>query len=186
MRKYVNPDIIVKRTVCQNIRTLWLDWKYGKKVLDDEKASPYYSQGCFHTQSIEYSELDWIFSHLDYFDGTIMDIGCGRGRLFNYLLHKGYQGHMYGVEIDPEICQFTQNRLSAYRNVTIVCADAVFSPKKEIDTYFMFCPFDRIHTNTFINAVEQIHKSCKVIYYHSKYSDEFLHRSGWTGKIETY
>lgn len=187
MRKYVNPEVKVKRTVCQNICTLWLDWRYGQRLLDDEKVSPYYDRGCFHTQSIEYSELDWIFSHMNYLSNeTIMDVGCGRGRLFNFLLHKGFRGNMYGVEIDPEIYQFTYDRLSSYQNVTIVCDNAIFSPDEKIDIYFMFCPFDREHTKAFAKAIEKAHKSCKVIYYHAKYCDEFLQRSGWIGKTEIH
>ena len=63
-------------------------------------------------KSIEYEELKKVFADIKLSPSdVIMDVGCGRGRIFNYLLKNNFKGTMYGVEIDREIALFTKNRL---------------------------------------------------------------------------
>ncbi len=112
MRKRVREDNIYPRSILQNIESFLWDMRYGGKLLDDEKVSPYYTNGCYHTQSIEYEELKKVFADIKLSPSdVIMDVGCGRGRIFNYLLKNNFKGTMYGVEIDREIALFTKNRL---------------------------------------------------------------------------
>ena len=153
--------------------------RYGGKLLDAEKESKYFSKGCYHTQSVEYEELKFVFD--DYIIGErdiILDVGCGRGRIFNFLLHKGLKNEMIGVEIDDEISNFTKKRLKKYKNIKIVNSDIFEYERKDITIYFLFCPFDAILTEKFFNYLEEYDK-IKVIYYHPQFLNSINLSKGW-------
>ena len=116
-----------------------------------------------------------------------MDVGCGRGRLFNFLLSKRFIGEMYGVEIDPEIGIFTRNRLRRYSNINIFVGNALDFVLLEVTVYFLFCPFNRVITEKFITEIEKKHMNVKIIYYYPKYVYCILSRKGWTGiQVDIY
>lgn len=143
MWEKINENMIFKRTISQQIQSNYFDLRFGGRLLDDEKYSPYFNEGCYHTQSIEYEELELIFSHVILSaSDVIMDVGCGRGRLFNYLLSIRFAGKMYGVEIDPEIGEVTKHRLKKYNNISIYIGNALEFVRSDVNLYFLFCPFN--------------------------------------------
>ena len=50
-----------KKSIFQALHSFFLDLRYGGKLLDAEKESKYFSKGCYHTQSVEYEELKFVF-----------------------------------------------------------------------------------------------------------------------------
>ena len=169
-----------RKSFLQFVYSFFLDLRYGGKLLDDEKESQYFSKGCYHTQSIEYEELQLIFN--GYFiskDDIILDVGCGRGRIFNYLLHKGLKNKMIGVEIDDEISTFTKNRLQRYKNVEIVNEDIFQYEREDITLFFLFCPFDERLTQRFFNYIENKYSRVKIIYYHPQFLGDIALCNKW-------
>lgn len=186
MRNRVGP-IPVERTFRQELENFFWDLRYGGKLLDDEKLSPFYEQGCYHTQSTEYEELKNIFSFWELRDSDVlMDVGCGRGRVLNFLLRKWPKGRLYGVEIDPEIGDFTRKRLRNYSNVTIITGNATEHVLKEVTVYFLFNPFMENLAMQFIEQVEKTHEHVRLIYYVPQFAENILARPGWSGTEKTY
>ena len=186
MRKRIGP-VPVKRTIRQELENFLWDLRYGGRMLDDEKLSPFYDQGCYHTQSTEYEELKNIFGFWELSDSdVIMDVGCGRGRVLNFLLKKWPKGKLYGVEIDPEIGDFTRKRLRKYSNVTIITGNSIEHIMKEVNIYFLFNPFMENLAMQFIERVEEIHDHVRLIYYVPQFAKNILARPGWTGTEKTY
>ncbi len=186
MKNRVCP-IPLKRTPLQALENIYLDLRYGRKSLDDEKYSPFYEQGCFHTQSTEYEELKKVFNFFPLKDSdVIMDIGCGRGRVFNYLLSRKFKGQLYGVEIDPEIASFTEKRLKPYSNVTIFTGNALDYVREDVTIYYMFNPFDEKILVPFLQKIKETHDRVRVIYHYPQFIDTILDCPGWSGLEETY
>ena len=71
---------------------------------------------------------------------VFVDIGCGRGRLVNYLLEKGCRSKIVGIELDREIAEQTQKRLSRYSNVTIIAGDVRDSIPPSATVLFAYNP----------------------------------------------
>lgn len=187
MAKRIKQRRKFKKNIWQIIISSYIDLRYGLRLLDDEKYSPFYDIGCYHTQSIEYEELGNIFCKYSFQSNcTITDIGCGRGRLFNYLLFKKYDGKMIGVEIDPEISAFTRKRLKRFNSVEIITGNALSINLPSTTDYFLFCPFNYELTREFVRHIEEIHNHVRVIYYYPIYVDLFLQNPKWSGRKESF
>lgn len=175
------------KNLFQMLNSAFWDIRFGLRLLDDEKYSEYLNQGCYHTQSIEYEELNNIFCEYILTDESVlMDIGCGRGRVFNYLLSQKYKGKMIGVEIDSQIACFTEKRLKTYHNIEIINSNVLNVKCPEVTDYFLFCPFNRELTKKFCTLIESIHEDVKVIYYYPQYVDVFLENNNWKGIKKSY
>ena len=160
--------------------TIILDFLIGFKDLSAEKRSPFYDSGINHTQSIEYDELAQIFSHIKLSKNDVfVDIGCGRGRVINYLLLPQFKGEIYGIEIDPEIALFTQERLKKYRAI-ILCGDALQRVPLNATILFLFNPFNSAELmRRFIDLIEEEYIELKLIYYYPKFLSCFTERPRW-------
>lgn len=186
MSKRVGP-IPLNRTPFQAVENIYLDLRYGRKLLGGEKYSPFYEQGCFHTQSVEYEELKDVFSFWPLKDSdVIMDIGCGRGRIFNYLLSRKFKGFLYGAEIDPEIASFTEQRLKPYSNITIFTGNALDYVREDVTIYFLFNPFNEKIMESFIKKIQEKHDHVRIIYYYPQCIDLILAQPGFSGTEKIY
>lgn len=187
MAKRIEQQRKFNKNFFQKLSSAFWDIRFGFRLLDDEKYSQFLDQGCYHTQSIEYEELNNIFCEYKFSEESVlMDIGCGRGRVFNYLLSQKYKGRMIGVEIDPEIASFTEKRLKRYNNIDILNSNVLNVKYPEVTDYFLFCPFNRELTEKFRKLIESIHNNVKVIYYYPRFVDVFLENDNWVGTKKSY
>ncbi|WP_426672073.1 hypothetical protein ACPPVU_12660 [Mucilaginibacter sp. McL0603] len=71
------------------------------------------------TVSSGYKQLELIF--FDFFkisdNAVIVDVGRGKGRVFNYLLYKCLKNKMIGYEINEAVANKTKRNLARYKNV---------------------------------------------------------------------
>jgi len=118
------------------------------------------------TVSTNYEELDIIFS--DYLplqpDDVIADVGCGKGRVFSYLLYKRKKNPMVGYEINGSVALKTQKRLSRYKNIEIRCENIFDNFPKKIDVFYLYNPFKEAMTSAFIEKVLQMPNAPVIIY----------------------
>lgn len=165
------------------------DIMIGGKSLDDEKISPFKQFGINNTQSIEYDELYQIFDkNLLNFSDFFIDIGCGRGRVFNYLLLiKRYKGKMYGIEIDPEIADFVAKRLN-HTKVKIICGNAVnilHNINRDTCILFMYNPFkDTEMMKSLLIAIESNFSHTMLVYYNPKHLHMIQNRNNWSCSVK--
>ena len=73
----------------------------------------YYLRNAFLDHNVRIDEAD-----------VLVDVGCGKGRVLNYWLHRGLRNHMVGIEIDERWAEFAARRLARFPNVDILCGDA--------------------------------------------------------------
>jgi SAM-dependent methyltransferase len=69
-------------------------------------------------------KLRLLFSKVDLeeFD-TVIDLGCGAGRVIRWLLRRGFRGEIYGIEIDPRLVSLARAAFAGFDNVRIVQGD---------------------------------------------------------------
>ena len=118
------------------------------------------------TVSTNYEELDVIFS--EYLplqpDDIIADVGCGKGRVFSYLLYKKKQNRMIGYEINEAVGHQTRKRLSRYKNIEIHCENIFDNFPEKIDVFYLYNPFKETMTSAFIEKVLQMQHAPVIIY----------------------
>ncbi|MGA3264771.1 MAG: class I SAM-dependent methyltransferase, partial [Terracidiphilus sp.] len=73
---------------------------------------------------------------------TLVDVGCGNGRIINWWLAQGYRNPIIGIELMEHVAQRTRQRLSRFPNVRIICGDAVTHLPEEGTLFYLFNPFD--------------------------------------------
>lgn len=95
------------------------------------------------TVSTNYEELEIIFfEHYNIKpDDVIIDVGCGKGRVFNYLLYKGVKNKLIGYEINPAVGNVTAKYLARYKNVEIRCENIFDDFPAEGNVFYLYHPF---------------------------------------------
>ena len=140
------------RRLLENVR---LDLRYGGRVLGGAIANPGNAQGFFHTANTDYRVLSRYFAALELReDDVIVDVGCGKGRLFNFLLSLGVRNRAIGIEINPAVARFTRRRLRRYPQFEIVEANVLELPAIPGTVLFLFNPFSREIMARFLARLE--------------------------------
>ena len=101
-------------------KTFLLDIRYGKRYLGRVVQNGDPSRGWHSSQNSNYDAFPILFSHVEIQkEDIIVDVGCGKGRIFNWLLHQGYQNKLIGIEVDGVVGNFAKDRLKKYSQVEI-------------------------------------------------------------------
>lgn len=130
----------------------------------------------FKTVSTNYEELVLIFfKHLTIKpQDVIIDVGCGKGRVFNYLLYKGLRNKMIGYEINTAVGALTKKRLARYPNVEISCENIFDNFPREGNIFYLYHPFKEAMMTDFMNRILNIADRDPVILYNNPiYADIF-------------
>lgn len=145
------------------LRNLLIDFKYQKRYIRGIKKTKTNIAGVKSDSPTDPFVLDSLFRNIKIKENDILvDIGCGRGRVINWWLSKGFRNKIIGIEIDHELAKNTKNRLSKYTNVEIITANATEFIPKEGTIFYLFNPFDR---NLLVNFIAKF----KTIFYNNKY-----------------
>jgi SAM-dependent methyltransferase len=121
------------------------------------------------TVSTNYEELEIIFfKHFNIRpQDVIVDVGCGKGRVFNYLLYKGIKNTMIGYEINPLVGNQTAKRLARYKNVIIRCDNIFDDFPPEGNVFYLYNPFKDAMTTEFSQRILKIANRKPVILYNN-------------------
>ncbi len=121
------------------------------------------------TVSTNYEELEIIFSELVSLNenDVIIDVGCGKGRVFSYLLYKGLKNRMIGYEINPAVSVKTQKRLSRYKNVEIRLENIFDNFPAEGNIFYLYHPFKEVMVTAFMHEILKVANRNPVIIYNN-------------------
>lgn len=134
--------------------SLW-DLQYGRKFLMGKCFVGNVARGWHGSQNSDYHALEAIFSAVEIKKSdVIVDVGCGKGRLFNFLLAKKLSNRMIGVEVDQTTFEFTKNRLRHFLQVEIIRADVECDPVPlEGTIFYLFNPFNQVIVQKFADCL---------------------------------
>ncbi len=141
------------------------------------------SHGATGSQSAPYLGLAKVLKglYLSKSD-SFVDIGCGKGRVIAYLLSRGFECKITGIEINPDVAAVARSWAPKYPNVEIVEGDAFGLDYNDYNVLFMYRPMETDTFKLFIDLLEMtlIH-SIKLYYYVDGQSGYHLNdRPGWT------
>jgi SAM-dependent methyltransferase len=118
-----------------------LDLRFGG-LLRGSVATRYADLGAKDVTSTDYALLPSVFRPGSIGpDDVLVDVGCGKGRVIQWWLSRGYRNPIVGLEIDPEIAARTARRLRRFTNVEIRTGDAVEHLPPGGTVFFLFNPF---------------------------------------------
>jgi SAM-dependent methyltransferase len=157
-------------------RNAVLDLRYGK-FLGGTIRSRYEHLGAFHVANTPYDDLPFLFAAAGVGDDDVLvDVGCGKGRVINWLLSHHPANRIVGIELDPDVCRATAKRLRRFANVEIRCGDATTMLPEPGTLFYLFNPFDEHVLRRFADAflaVDAGGKRRRIVYYNCKYLDVF-------------
>ena len=119
IRKFIR---ISRRTVD------FIDSFSDKKVcgVSLSKYVPSIAEGSTGSQSTPYLVLDTIFQDAVFTpEDSLIDVGCGKGRVLAYLLKKECPCKLNGIELNPAVAEYGQHWAVRYPNVNIMCDDVL-------------------------------------------------------------
>jgi len=178
------------KRVLQVLKNSILDFVFGGKYLGVTLANEDKQRGYVNTGSSEYTWLEQLFSHVSINnDDVIVDVGCGKGRVLNWLLSKRLKNKLIGVEVYPEIASFTRDRLKKYTQVEIItgCVGEDERLIEEGTIFYLYHPFrERLMKNFSDQLANKIKVGCYpggnrpvIIYHNHVYLDVFEQNSTW-------
>lgn len=169
----------------EEIRNRWIDARYGEYCggyIDTQFAE----LGAHGFTAADYAQLERIFDQRKGVAVTpsdvLVDLGCGKGRVINFWLHRGWKNRIVGVELDPQIGARTARRLSAFPNVTIRIGDAVEALPPDGTIFFLFNPFGEIVAARLKERLAELCRcgaELRIVYYSCKFVDVFAADPEW-------
>ncbi len=129
----------------------------------------------------DYAVLTKIFKNIYVTDDDVfVDLGCGMGRVLNFLVTKGYDCRIIGVEKSPVIAEGCAEIFRRKDRVSIICADVTVATPSDGTIFFIYSPFsdtdiEKIAVNIEKNASGPI----RLIYADDTHSAVLRSRDGW-------
>jgi len=161
------------------LRNAVLDIRYGGKFLGGTIPTLYAHHGARNTANTDYAALPYIFRDEIKEDDILVDVGCGKGRVINWWLSRGYKNRIIGIELDPKVAEFTRNRLKKYKNVIIITGSALEHFPSEATVVYLFNPFDEIKMINFRDLIKRNGKPVRIFYYNCVHVGVFNNDSQW-------
>ncbi len=159
----------------RTLRNAVLDLRYGRPLAGTIRTR-YGHLGAFHVTNSQYEDLPVLFAAAGLApEDFVVDVGCGKGRVLNWLLRRHPENRLVGIELDPEVCAKTRHRLRRRANVTVLCGDATELLPPDGTVFYLFNPFDERVLRRFADAIADrtTFERVRVVYYHCKYVDVF-------------
>jgi SAM-dependent methyltransferase len=162
----------ISRPLARFRRKAWnvlLDLRYGA-MLRGSVATMYPEKGSTETANTAYDVLAEIFPPGSIReDDVLVDIGCGKGRVLNWWLSRGYRNKIIGIELDPRIAEQTRRRLRRYRNVVVITGDAIENLPPDGTVYYLYNPFKLPVVRAFCDRLAKSldgSKEVRIYYFH--------------------
>jgi hypothetical protein len=163
------------------LRNAFLDLRYGA-LLRGVRKSPFAHLGINDTANTDYAALPLIFKDLIRDSDVLVDIGCGRGRVFNWWLSRGLHNRMIGIEMDQDVAEITRRRLRRFDNVKIISGDALAQLPEEGTIFYLCNSFQRSWVEALKDRLASLFASGDgrtLVYYNCRHVDVFEQDPGW-------
>ncbi|MCZ8337301.1 MAG: class I SAM-dependent methyltransferase [Burkholderiaceae bacterium] len=99
--------------------------------------------GATDTVSTSYELLPLLLGPVLVDGDVFVDVGCGRGRVLNWVVEDGRAASVFGLELDKVIAASVARRFTDRLDVTIVAGDALGSLPDAGSVFYMWHPFER-------------------------------------------
>jgi SAM-dependent methyltransferase len=154
--------------ISEIIENLWIDLSIQRRFCGGGAIISIDGRNIIHnTVNAKYSVINDIF--FKYFSiqekDVIVDVGCGKGRVFSYLLYKGMKNRMIGYEINQLVGLKTKKHLSKYKNVEITAENIFDNFPVDSNVFYIYNPFNGPMMEEFKESIWKIKQNNPVILY---------------------
>jgi SAM-dependent methyltransferase len=177
----MSPTRIIRRTG-KLLSNIMRDLRHGGSFLGGTVPTRYAHLGAVETANTDYLVLEAMFSHVDLQESDlIVDLGCGKGRVMNFLLDRTTGCKIAGVELDPDIAAGTARRLRKYDRVKIICGDVREKMPADGTVFYMYHPFDDKVLRDVITLMKNIRVPGRpvIVYFNAVHLDLFQNDPYW-------
>lgn len=149
--------------VLRKIKNAFIDFLIQRRLLRGIIRSKNLDKGIKDVTNSSYEVIKFAFDQIEITSNdVIVDVGCGKGRVFNYLLYSGKRNKMIGVEYVHEVANGTARHLKRFDNVEVRAGDIFDNYPYEGTVFYMFNPFDEQLTKKFAMEILKCDKKDKV------------------------
>lgn len=170
-----------RKGIQRNLRNQFLDLRYGGRFLFGSVESEFRHLAYWETGNTDYDVLRELFSRIRLrANDVIVDVGCGKGRVMNYLLSRGVKQKMIGVEINAKVAAFARSRLRRYGQISILTGDIREVFPEEGTVFYLYNPFGEDTVEYLAGRLEQRKKNERplILYHNATHLEPFTKR-GW-------
>jgi len=154
-----------KNSWWERYREAQIDRKFGGS-LEGRITHPKADQGYEDMENSPYPALKKVFSAIEIRpDDVIVDVGCGKGRVINWILHSGLQNRVIGLEMLEEIAEGTRQRLKKFSHIEIKSVDILQHFPHEGSIFFMYNPFGEELMQKFVDQLDSKNDRPVVLYF---------------------
>lgn len=148
------------------LRSFSIDVRFGGRFLGGTVPTRYPHLHAHSVANSDYGAVAETFGRTTIGrDDVIVDVGCGKGRVINYLLSRKTKNRIVGVELDPDIAQSTAHRLRRYRNVTILTGNILDLWPEDATLFYLYNPFGEDVVRSVSQRLKIHPRRFTVIYY---------------------
>lgn len=157
-------------------RNALIDIRSGGGLLSGRIRTRYAHLGAEDTVNTDYIALQHIFENRIKPADVLVDVGCGKGRVIQWWLSRGYRNRIIGLELDEEIANKTRQRLRRHKNVSIVAGDAIQNLPADGTLFYLYNPFATQIVSAFKERLMSIfgkRGKITILYYECKHVEVF-------------
>jgi SAM-dependent methyltransferase len=155
--------------IVKTLRNLRIDLQIQRAFLGGSVKSIDGQKMINDTGSSGYEHVKLIF--FDYYsikeNDVIVDVGCGKGRVLNYLLYRGIKNKIIGYEINEAVGNQTKKNLSRFNNVEILSENIFDDFPEHANVFYMAHPFNEAMMIDFKDRILSMRESDPVILYNN-------------------
>ena len=168
----------IYRKFWKTLSNLCYDLRFGG-FLGGVKTSPFRDLGAYDSANSDYAVLNYLFKEKPSENSKIVDVGCGKGRVLNWLIDRFPENDIIGIEIDASLAKKVQHRLKKWKNVQVLHQDITKDMPEGMIIFYLFNPFDDKMMKKFIDRLllkieeSEISTESYIIYYNPMHIDVF-------------
>lgn len=159
------------------IVNIYIDLKYCGHYLGGTFKSDIY-EFANRGDSSSYESLNLMFKDIEIKDNdVIVDVGCGKGRLLNWLVSKGIKNKAYGFEINTKWANKVRRIFKQYKTINIINSDIILDFPKDATIFYLFNPFTQQKVFEFIEKIKEVSlekQDVTIIYYNPVFLSLFM------------
>ena len=137
----------------------------------------YGHRGATHTVSTKHALIPFLLDPVLRAGDVFVDVGCGRGRMINWVCDDGRATRIFGLEIEKKFAAEVALRHRHHETVTIVAGDALTALPDSATLFYLWNPFDGSVMERFKEALIAKYallgtlQSVRLVYHHCLFAD---------------
>lgn len=161
------------RSVARVAKHLSGDLRYGG-FLGGTQATRFAGLGYYEIANSSYDALTVMLGGRLRRGDKVVDVGCGKGRVLNFLLSLDLDLDITGIEVDEAVAQATAERLRGYPKVRVLVGDARKQLPASFDLLYMYNPFNASVMVEFEPLLRS--RATRIVYYNPLHLKAFSRR----------